>query len=63
MYKYVEKLYILPINIVVLDEYTHYISYFIKHNGDDEPHDDFIPFFVQAVINTLYSPRTKLRTI
>ena len=30
-------LYILPINIVVLDEHTLYISYFLEYDGDDEP--------------------------
>ena len=32
-------LYILPINIVVSDQYTLYIGYCMEHNGDDEPHD------------------------
>ena len=49
---YVENT-LYSINTVVLDEYTHtyisYISYFIEHNGDDEPHDKTSRFDLQTV--------------
>jgi len=64
MYKYVENTsYSTNKYSCVRRVHILYISYFIEHNGDDEPRDDFIPFFVQAVINPLFSPRTILRTI